>query len=250
MIPMRDNVRLQTVIYRPRGHQEPLPILLHRTPYGVGEEDRGQLQYGYTELARDGYVFVFQNVRGRFKSEGTFVMDHPPVDHRNTGATDESTDTYDTIEWLVHHVPNTVRRVGILGVSYDGWLAAMGTIDPHPALKAASPQAVMADLWMGDDDFHQGAFRMPIGLEFESWMQMSPDMSKRYGIPDYDTFGWYLRVGTLDSITKLLRGRVPTWDAFVQHPAYDSFWVNRALPRRSLVIESRVPTRRYQPKVS
>ena len=232
MVPMRDSVRLQTVIYRPKGHTEPLPILLHRTPYGVGEEDRGQLQYSYTELARDGYVFVFQNVRGRFKSEGTFVMDHPPVDHRKAGATDESTDTYDTIEWLVHHVPNTVPRVGILGVSYDGWLAAMATIDPHPALKAASPQAVMADLWMGDDDFHQGAFRMSIGLEFESWMQLSRDLSKRYGIHEYDTFGWYLRVGTLDSITKRLRGRVPTWTTFVQHPAYDSFWVNRALPRQ------------------
>src|SRR4051812_23843422 len=230
MIPMRDGVRLQTVIYRPKGHGEPLPILLHRTPYGVGEEDQGQLRYGYTELARDGYVFVFQNVRGRFKSEGRFVMDHPPVDHRKAGATDESTDTYDTIEWLVHHVPNSMPRVGILGVSYDGWLAAMATIDPHPALLAASPQAVMADLWVGDDDFHQGAFRMPIGLEFESWMQLSNDLSKRYGIPDYDTFGWYLRVGTLDSITALLRGRVPTWTTFIQHPAYDSFWVNRALP--------------------
>src|SRR4051812_23378533 len=159
MIPMRDGVRLQTVVFRPRGRTEPLPILLHRTPYGVGKEDRGQLQYGYTELARDGYVFVFQNVRGRFQSEGKFVMDHPLVDHRDRTASDESTDAYDTIDWLVKHVPNTNGRVGILGVSYDGWLAAMAVIDPHPALKAASPQAVMADLWMGDDDFHQGAFR-------------------------------------------------------------------------------------------
>jgi uncharacterized protein len=232
MIPMRDSVRLQTVIYRPKGHPEPLPILLQRTPYGVGEELDGLLQEGYGELARDGYVFVFQNVRGRFKSEGVFVMDHPLVDHRKKGATDESTDTYDTIDWLVHQVPNSVPRVGTLGVSYDGWLAAMATIDPHPALQAASPQAVMADLWMGDDDFHQGAFRMSIGLEYESWMQLSRDMSQRYGIDRYDTFDWYRDVGTLDSITKRLRGRVPTWTNFIKHPAYDSFWVNRSLPRQ------------------
>jgi putative CocE/NonD family hydrolase len=242
MIPMRDGIRLQTVVYRPRGRTEPLPILLHRTPYGVGDENKGQLQYAYTELVRGGYVFVFQNVRGRFESEGTFVMAHPLVDHHNRGATDESTDAYDTVDWLVKHVPNTIPKVGILGVSYDGWLAAMATIDPHPALKAASPQAVMADLWMGDDDFHQGAFRQTIGLEFESWMQLSRNLGERLPISDYDTYDWYLPQ-TLDSLTKRLRGRVPTWTAFAEHPVYDTFWVNRALPRQlEQAGSTRVPT--------
>lgn len=242
MVPMRDGVRLETVIYRPRGRTEPLPILLNRTPYGVGREDRGQLQYPYGDLARDGYVFVFQNIRGRFKSEGTFVMARPLSDHAKRDAIDESTDAYDTVEWLVTHVPNVVPRVGVLGVSYNGWLAAMATIDAHPALRAASPQAVMADLWMGDDDFHQGAFRQTIGVEFESWMQLSMDMSRRFPIPDHDTFGWYLRQGSLASITKLLGDSVPTWTAFTLHPTYDTFWVNRSLPRQLERAQVRVPT--------
>ena len=231
MIPMRDGVRLETVIYRPRGRTEPLPILINRTPYGVGTEDRGQLQYPYGELARDGYVFVFQNIRGRFDSEGEFVMARPLRDTTDPRAVDESTDAWDTVDWLVKNVPNTVPRVGVLGISYSGWLAAMAAIEAHSAVKATSPQGVMADLWMGDDDFHQGAFRQSIGLEFESWMQLSDDMSDRFDIPDYDTFEWYLE-RPLAAITRELEGRVPTWTNFVRHPAYDSFWVARSLPRQ------------------
>ncbi len=240
MIPMRDGVRLETVIFRPRGRTEPLPMLLNRTPYGVGKEDRGQLQGPYGDLARDGYVFVFQNIRGRFRSEGQFVMNRPLHDRRDPKGVDESTDAFDTADWLVKHVPNTNGRLGVLGVSYNGWLAAMAGIDPHPAVRALSPQGVMADLWMGDDDFHQGAFRQTIGVEFESWMQMSKDMSVRFPIPVYDTYDWYLEQGTPAALTKLLDGRVPTWNNFVQHPTYDTFWVARSLPPKLTTVA--VPT--------
>jgi uncharacterized protein len=240
MIPMRDGVRLETVIFRPRGRPEPLPLLLNRTPYGVGEEDKGQLQVPYGDLARDGYVFVFQNIRGRFRSEGEFVMDRPLRDPHDPKGVDESTDAFDTADWLVKHVPNTNGRLGVLGVSYNGWLAAMAGIDPHPAVRALSPQGVMADLWMGDDDFHQGAFRQTIGVEFESWMQMSRNMSDRFRIPTYDTYDWYLEQGTPDSLTKRLDGRVPTWNNFVQHPTYDTFWVARSLPPKLTTVA--VPT--------
>ena len=159
MIPMRDGVKLSTVIVAPQNAGRPLPMLMERTPYGVdGPISFKAVTEQYAELARDGYIFVWQDIRGRYQSEGTFVMNRPQ--HTEANGIDESTDTYDTIEWLVHHVPNTNGRVGIMGVSYPGWLAAVAGIGAHPALKAISPQAPMGDTWMGDDFFHQGAFRL------------------------------------------------------------------------------------------
>jgi len=140
MIPMRDGVRLHTVIFAPQNQSGPLPILMNRTPYGAdGSSD--SINRRYKELVHDGYIFVRQDIRGRYQSDGQFVMNRPPRDQKDLQSIDESTDTYDTIDWLVKNVAKNNGRVGVLGVSYDGWLAAVATLDPHPALKASSPQA-------------------------------------------------------------------------------------------------------------
>jgi hypothetical protein len=166
MVPMRDGVKLFTVILTPEDQSEPLPILIGRTPYGVEGWSSARLNGSRPELVKDGYIFVFQDIRGREKSEGVFEMVRPPRDKSDTKATDESTDTYDTIDYLIKNVPKNNGRVGIAGVSYDGWTAAVALLDPHPALKASSPQAPVVDLWMGDDFMHHGAFRQTYAYEW------------------------------------------------------------------------------------
>src|SRR5215831_6680348 len=158
MIPVRDGVRLQTVILTPASSAGPLPILLRRTPYGVPSAAPATMGSAAKELADDGYIFVIQNLRGRFKSEGTFKLSSE-VDLQNPGATSETTDAYDTIDWLVKHVPNNNGRVGMYGVSYDGLTTAMALLAPHPALKAISEQASPVDQWMNDDMHRFGALR-------------------------------------------------------------------------------------------
>jgi putative CocE/NonD family hydrolase len=226
MIPMRDGVRLHTFVYRPAGHAEPLPFLMLRTPYGVAGSPARQFRAYLKELAEDGYVFVFQDIRGRYGSEGRFVMNRP----LDPAGVDESTDTYDTVEWLLRNVPRHNGRVGVLGISYPGWLAAMAGINPHPAVKAVSPQAPMTDTWMGDDFFHHGAFRLSYGFEYSASLELSSDQSVPLPINRYDTYDWYLAQGPLANLTHLLAGRVPTWTNFTQHPTYDAFWRDRALP--------------------
>ena len=134
MIPMRDGVKLYTIICVPKNSTESLPILLQRTPYGVGPGRAGRLPFDYKELVADGYIFAFQDIRGKFKSEGEFRMNRPPRDKSDPKSVDEASDTYDTIDWLVKHVKNNNGRVGVFGVSYPGWLAAVPLLDPHPAL--------------------------------------------------------------------------------------------------------------------
>ena len=162
MIPMRDGVRLHTEIYAPRNASAPLPFLITRTPYGQNLDKQGYnlMLDRYEELARDGYIFVFQDIRGRHASEGQFVMMRSPRDRADTHAVDESTDAWDTVEWLLKNVPHHNGRAGMLGISYGGWLTVMAAIDPHPALRAVSEQASPADMWMGDDFHHNGAFRL------------------------------------------------------------------------------------------
>ncbi|HTS88415.1 MAG TPA: CocE/NonD family hydrolase [Gemmatimonadales bacterium] len=226
MIPMRDGARLHTLIYRPAGHSEPLPFMMMRTPYGIAGSGP-RLFHGYLKaLAAEGYIFVLQDIRGRYGSEGQFVMNRP-LDPKGV---DESTDTYDTVAWLLAHVADNNGRVGVLGISYPGWLAAMAGIHSHPAVRAVSPQAPMTDTWMGDDFFHHGAFRLSYGFEYSSSLELSNDQSVPVPIERYDTYGWYLDAGSLASLTQLLDGRVPTWTNFVAHPTYDSFWKAKALP--------------------
>jgi len=234
MIPMRDGVQLHTVIARPRGPSGDLPIILQRTPYGTpGPEIAvGGIPGPYRELAADGYIFVFQHIRGRGTSQGDFVMNRPFTSLTDPHGVDEATDAWDTVEWLIHHVPGNNGRVGVIGVSYPGWLAEAVLINPHPAVKAVSPQAPMTDTWMGDDFFHQGAFRMSYGFEYGWGME-----SHMVGLPDlpidrFDVFDFYRRFTTLAALTEATGAeRLPTWRRFMEHPTYDSIWQARAFER-------------------
>ncbi|MBK9316367.1 MAG: CocE/NonD family hydrolase [Acidobacteria bacterium] len=233
MIPMRDGVRLNTNIFLPKNIGERLPMILERTPYQVPESSRPFAEGKFKALAADGYIFVFQDIRGRYKSEGQFVMQRAPVsllsDGKDPKIVDEVTDAYDTVEWLVRNVPNNNGRVGITGISYPGWTAAMATLDPHPALKASSPQASPADMYLGDDFHHNGAFRLSYGFEYATMMETNKE-SYRFSFDKYDTFEWYLKLGALSNVNeKYLHGKIPTWNDFVEHPNYDEFWQKQAM---------------------
>src|SRR5712691_9661949 len=229
MIPMRDGVRLHTVIVTPKNATAPLPILMERTPYGT-EGFAASVPRRAKRLGLDGYTYVVQDIRGRYASEGTFDMNRPP--HSGPQGTDESTDTYDTIDWLVKNVPGNNGRVGVFGISYPGWLTAVAGIGAHPALKALSPQAPMGDAWMGDDFFHQGAFRVSYGLEYSWMMEASPDLSVTPSPARFDTYEWYRSFPTLGALAAAVGAEQwPTWRHFAEHPAYDSVWRARSLPR-------------------
>jgi uncharacterized protein len=225
MIRMRDGVRLHTLIFAPKDQKESLPIIIERTPYGIDDTDSDAVNRRNRDLVRDGYIFVSQDIRGRYGSEGKFLMTHPMHDPKDPKGVDESTDAYDTIDWLVKNVKNNNGRVGILGVSYDGWLSAVATINAHPALKASSPQAPMTDAWLGDDFFHNGAFRQSYGYEYVRMMETSKENSDVSF--DKDAYDWYLEKGSLGRITELNEGKFPTWNAFVSHPNYDDYWQAR-----------------------
>lgn len=241
MIPMRDGVKLNTHIFAPKNQAGPLPIILERTPYQA-PTGQGWAQSRFKELAADGYIFVFQDIRGRFKSEGQFVMQRAPVSvlKNDPKLIDEVTDAYDTIEWLTKNVPNNNGRAGIIGISYPGWTAMMATIAPHPALRAASPQASPADMWMGDDFHHNGAFRLSYGFEYATMMETNKEQA-RFEFDKYDTYEWYLRLGALANVNeKYLKGKIPTWNDFVEHPNYDRFWQEQAAA--GYLKQARVPT--------
>ena len=164
MIPMRDGVKLHTRVFVPEKRAEPLPILLNRTPYGVKGVEEYYFVTRMRPLVDDGYIFAFQDIRGKYGSEGQFVMVRPARAPGDTQSLDEGTDTYDTIEWLLANVPGHNGRVGMLGTSYDGWTTVMGALEPHPALRAVVPKASPADMWLGDDFHHNGAFRLSYGV--------------------------------------------------------------------------------------
>jgi putative CocE/NonD family hydrolase len=226
MIPMRDGVRLYSQIYVPRDRKEALPFLLLRTPYGTGRLDSSRMASSVPELTADGYIIVVQDIRGRFKSEGQFVMLRQPREAKDAKAIDESTDAYDTIEWLLKNVPNNNGRAGMAGTSYGAWLTVMGALDPHPALKAAVEQASPADMWIGDDFHHNGAFRLSYGFEYAYMMESSKEIADvSAAIDTFDTYDWYLALGSLANVNaKLIHNKLPTWNDFVNHPNYDAFW--------------------------
>ncbi|HEX5053998.1 MAG TPA: CocE/NonD family hydrolase [Planctomycetota bacterium] len=223
MVAMRDGIHLHTIVVTPRQAQEPLPVLMLRTPYGVANWQRHFASY-MKELAEDGYVFAFQDIRGRFGSEGQFVMQRPLHTTDASLTIDECTDAWDTIDWLVKNVDHNNGRVGMLGISYDGWTTIMAAVDPHPALRAISPQASPADMWLGDDFHHNGAFRLSYGFEYAAMMETSKT-TEAFRFDRYDTFDWYLRLGPLRNVNEhFLQGRIPTWNDYVAHPDYDAFW--------------------------
>ena len=228
MIPMRDGVKLHTIVYAPKESKTTLPFILMRTPYGIDTRGPKALKEYFKDLADEGYIFVFQDIRGRHKSEGQFVMQRLPRDPKNAKAIDEGTDTNDTIDWLLKNVPNHNGRVGMLGISYPGWLTVMALLDPHPALKAASPQASPADMFLGDDFHHNGAFRLSYGFEYVAMMETDKS-NARFAFDRYDTFEWYLKLGALSNVNpKYFKGKMPTWNDFVAHPNYDDFWKKQA----------------------
>ena len=241
MIPMRDGVRLHTVILVPKGAKG-APILFTRTPYSATAQTThadsshlGPILQGYdnaTELiVEDGYIRVVEDIRGKYGSEGDYVMTRPLHGPLNPTPVDEATDTYDTIDWLVKNVPESNGKVGILGISYDGFLPLMALVNPHPALKVSVPMNPMVDGWRGDDWFHNGAFReqnMPYIYEQEAtraneakWWTSSFD--------DYDT---YMQAGSAGELGRL-RGleQVGFWRKILEHPSYDAFWQDQAMDK-------------------
>lgn len=239
-IPMRDGVHLFTAVYLPRDRSRTYPILLKRTPYGVGPygPEGFPETLGPSEAAtRAGYIFAYQDVRGRYLSEGVFENMRPHRSTRPGVETDESTDTWDTIDWLVKNLPGHNGKVGMWGVSYPGFYAAVGMIDAHPALKAVSPQAPIAD-WYFDDFFHHGAFFLAHAFNFFSSFGLPRPGPTTEGNPRFDHgtpdgYAFFLRMGPLANADRqYLQGRVDFWKAFTEHPTYDSFWQDRnVLPR-------------------
>ena len=241
MIPMRDGVRLHTEIYTPRRGSGPFPILLVRTPYGTGDDAGGNSRYleTYAETLADGYIFVIQDIRGRYGSEGEFVMLRPPHEASRADSIDETTDAWDTVDWLVKNLPRHNGRVGITGISYPGWLTQMAALDPHPAVRAVSEQASIADMFLGDDFHHNGALRLSYAFEYAAMLETS---KKNYDFEfdQEDTYNWYLGLGALSNADRLyFHGRLPTWESFVEHPNYDEFWKKQSL--RTYVGAPKVP---------
>ena len=238
MIPMRDGVRLHTMILRPREQQGELPFIMLRTPYGIAG---GERSLRGNVLAREGYIFAFQDIRGRYTSEGQFEMLRPMRDMSDPRAIDEATDAYDTVEWLLRNVPRNNGRVGMKGVSYPGWLTVVASLDPHPALKAVSPQASPADMFIGDDFHHGGAFRLSYGFEYATLMETNKERGV-FTFDEPDTYTWYLKLGSLAHVNeRYLHGTIPSWNNFAMHPNWDAFWQRQAVAR-SVVGGPRVPT--------
>jgi putative CocE/NonD family hydrolase len=231
MVTMRDGVKLNTVFFVPKNQSGPLPVLFLRTPYGAPQATF-PLSRAYPELVAEGYIFAFQDIRGKYDSEGQFVMQRAPrpVDVGGAKAIDESTDAYDSIDWLLKSIPANNGRFGMMGVSYPGWTAAMAMLDPHPALKAVSPQASPADMFLGDDFHHNGAFRLSYGFEY-AFMVENEKGGSQWQFDNYDTYEWYLKLGPLSNIQKnyLKDKKLPTWDDFRNHPNYDAFWQRQAM---------------------
>ena len=238
-IPMRDGVKLFTAIYLPKDTSRSYGILLKRTPYSVRPYgvNANTFRVGPSEkLVREGFIFVHQDVRGRFMSEDVFEWISPHNPNKSEGDVDESTDTYDTIDWLVKNVPNNNGRVGTYGISYPGFFAAAGMIDAHPAHIVSSPQAPVNDTYRGDDTYHNGVFYLAANFGFLSFFKHQetptlPEQSIRF---DYDGmqdgYEFYLAMGPLSNANeKYLKGEHPYWNHMVEHTTYDEFWQARSL---------------------
>ena len=232
LIPVRDGVKLHAVILRPKGSESgsPLPFLMERTPYGVDGYTPDRVMLSKPELAKSGYIFVYEDIRGRYGSGGQFVMNRPLVGHGANGNVDESTDTRDTVEWLLKNVPNNYGKVGVLGISYPGFLAMMAGINPDPAVKAISPQAPMTDVWMGDDFFHNGAFRETYGFDYVQ--QLEAQKTDVRSQSKEDTYNFFLRnVNFAGAAKAAAMENLPTAKMFLTQPAYTKFWQDMAVER-------------------
>src|SRR5580704_1145873 len=249
MIPMRDGVKLHTVIVVPKGARN-APILLTRTPYNASKRaSRNESPHMLATLplsdevfVNDGYIRVYQDVRGKYKSEGAYLMTRPVRGPLNDSSTDHVTDAYDTIDWLVKNVTESNGKVGMIGSSYEGYTVQMALLNPHPALKAAIPESPMTDGWMGDDWFHYGAFRQT-NLDYFLSQTTARGSGKRVPHPAYDDYTGYLETGSAgDMARKLGEEQLPYWKTVEAHPAYDAFWQAQALDKLSAGKPLTVPT--------
>ena len=242
MIPMRDGVRLFTSIYEPKDHSQKYPIMLDRTPYTVAPygADKFKTLLGPNELfAGEGYIFVYQDVRGRWMSEGEYMDVRPYIPNKTGKQIDETSDTYDTVDWLVKNVVNNNGRVGVWGISYPGFYTSMAGIDGHPAVKAISPQAPVSDWFHGDDIHHNGALFLAQNYNFYTFfgqprpqpLEPSPNAIKPFPWGTEDGYNFYLKMGGLknsgDLFQQKLGTRVDFWDQILAHPNYDRFWKER-----------------------
>ena len=248
-VPMRDGVKLFTVIVVPKGARN-APIILTRTPYNAAQRTRrnhsplmlATLPQGDEVFVADGYIRVFQDVRGKYGSEGDYVMTRPLKGPLNDSAVDHSTDAYDTIDWLVKNVPESNGKVGMLGSSYEGFTVVMALVNPHPALKVAAPMSPMVDGWMGDDWFHFGAFRQP-NLDYftgQTTVRGEGSPVTRAAYDDYDAFRRAGSAGDFAEAAGL--DQLPFWRKLVEHPSYDTFWREQALDRTLATQPLKVPT--------
>ncbi len=234
MVPMRDGIKLFTQVYTPKDQTKKYPILLLRTPYSVGNygQENFKRRLGPAkEYAEEGFIFVYQDVRGKFKSQGEFIVMKPHKTVKTSDRdTDESSDTYDTIEWILKQIPIHNGRVGQWGISYPGWQTVMGMIDAHPALKASSPQASPSDMWIGDDFHHNGAFRLMYTfgwLSRNAAVRSGPGTKGAarfdYGTPD--GYSFFLELGPVANVdNRYFHNRVPTWNEYMIHGDYDDYW--------------------------
>src|SRR6267143_1097107 len=251
-IPMRDGVKLHTVILVPKGAKN-APILLTRTPYDADDltthehsSHLGPSLHGYDNalevILEGGYIRVVQDVRGKYGSEGDYVMTRPLRGPLNPTTVDHSTDTYDTIEWLVKNIPESNGKVGVLGISYDGFLPLMALVNPHPALKVAVPMNPMVDGWMGDDWFHNGAFReqnMPYIYEQEATRKNE----EKWWSGVYDDYDLYLRAGSAGELGRQHgMEQLGFWKKILEHPSYDSWWQQQAMDKILAAQPLKVPT--------
>ncbi|MGA6538503.1 CocE/NonD family hydrolase [Stenotrophomonas sp. NPDC101269] len=249
MVPMRDGTKLYTVIVVPKGPHN-APILLTRTPYDAANRARridsphmrDILPQGDEVFVDGGYIRVFQDIRGKYGSEGDYVMTRPLRGPLNPTRVDHATDAWDTIDWLVKHVPESNGKVGMLGSSYEGFTVVMALTDPHPALKVAAPQSPMIDGWMGDDWLNYGAFRQ---VNFGYFTGQLAKRGKGPTIPSvgYDDYTTFLRAGSAgDYATANGLDQLPWWHKLIEHPAYDAFWQEQALDARMAKTPLKVPT--------
>jgi uncharacterized protein len=249
MIPMRDGVKLHTVIVIPLGAKN-APIILTRTPYNASKRAErvpsphmlAILPQGDDVFAGDGYIFVFQDVRGKYGSQGDYFMTRPLKGPLNSTNTDHSTDAYDTIDWLVKNVPESNGKVGMLGSSYEGFTVVMALVNPHPALKVAAPMSPMVDGWMGDDWFHFGAFRQT-NFDYFSGQTTAKGESHSIARQGYDDYDNFLRAGSAGDFAKAAGlDQLPWWRKLTEHPSYDVFWQAQALDKIMAAQPLKVPT--------
>ena len=248
MIPMRDGIKLHTVILIPKGAAH-LPMLLERTPYdasGFAKDNNPHLRDAVwranREWADDGYIFVYQDIRGKYGSKGDYVMTRPPMGALNPSKTDDTTDAYDTIDWLVKNVAQSNKRVGMIGSSYDGWTVTMALLGPHPALKVAAPESPMIDGWMGDDWFHYGAFRQ-VNLDYFTGQTSKTGKGENVPRPGMDDYQNFLDAGSAGNWAEQNGFKqLGFWNRLSAHPSYDAFWQGQALDRAVAAKPSTVPT--------